>query len=135
MSRRWAQLKTENGSFTKLSRKAAFGLVAAGDFEIMRLQPLTISLVQNKEFQEEQRYASGRKIPGVTRPPFNGKCSHGSGIRCRPPRSVVNMAYVRTAILQRDNLQWWIDTWDENSKQEKQEDKKHHRRARRRRKK
>ena len=99
MSRRWAQLQTEDGSFTKISRKAAFELVAGGDFEILRRRPLAISIIQNKEFQEEQRHTSGRRIPGVSKPLFNGKSSTSSGIRCRPPRSIVNWDYVRTSIM------------------------------------
>lgn len=99
MSRRWAQLQTEDGSFTKISRKAAFEMVAGGDFEILRRRPLAITLCQAREFQEEQRHNSGRRIPGVTKPLFNGKSSISSGIRCRPPRSIVNWEFVRTSIL------------------------------------
>lgn len=99
MSRRWAQLQTEDGSFTKISRKAAFELVAGGDFEIIRRRPLAISFIDYKEFQEEQRHNSGRRIPGVSKPLFNGKSSTSSGLRCRPPRSIVNWDYVRTSIL------------------------------------
>lgn len=99
MSRRWAQLQTEDGSFTKISRKAAFEMVAGGEFEILRRRPLAISIIQNKEFQEEQRHTSGRRIPGVSKPLFNGKSSTSSGIRCRPPRSIVNWDYVRTSIM------------------------------------
>lgn len=113
MSRRWAQLQTEDGSFTKLTRRAAFDLVETGDFEILRQRPLTISFLRYREFQEEQRHLSGRRIPGVSKPPFNGKSSTSSGIRCRPSRSIVNHQFVRTAILVRDNLQGWIERWDE----------------------
>ena len=113
LSRSWAQLQTEDGSFTKLTRRAAFGLVETGDFEILRQRPLTISLIRYREFREEQRHLSGRRIPGVSKPLFNGKSSTSSGIRCRPPRSIVNQDFVRTAILSRDNRQGWIERWDE----------------------
>jgi len=116
LSRRWAQLKTEDGSFTKLSRRAAFEMVSTGDFEILRSRPLTISLIRYREFQEEQRHLSGRRIPGVSKPPFNGKSSTSSGIRVRPDRAIVNPDFVRTAILSRDNLQGWIERWDEEAK-------------------
>ena len=36
-------------------------------------------------YQEEQRSLSGRRIPGVERPQFNGKSSFSSGLRCCPP--------------------------------------------------
>lgn len=113
LSRRWAQLQTEDGSFTKLTRRAAFDMVETGDFEILRERPLTISLLRYREFQEEQRHLSGRRIPGISKPPFNGKSSTSSGIRCRPNRGIVNQDFVRTAILARDNLQGWIERWDE----------------------
>ena len=38
-------------------------------------------------YDEEQRYLSGRRIPGIERVRFNGKSSFSSGLRCRPPRT------------------------------------------------
>ena len=131
MSRRWAQLQTEDGSFTKISRKAAFEMVAGGEFEILRRRPLAISIIQNKEFQEEQRHTSGRRIPGVSKPLFNGKSSTSSGIRCRPPRSIVNWDFVRTSILVKE-----FKKEDETRRDEevKRQERKARRRARRRKK-
>lgn len=132
LSRSWAQLQTEDGSFTKLTRRAAFEMVSAGDFEIIRRRPLAISFIRYREFQEEQRHLSGRKIPGVSKPLFNGKSSTSAGIRCRPSRAIVNMDFVRTVILGRDNLQGWIELWDKEAKKDRT---KKRRRARRRKKK
>ncbi len=132
MSRRWAQLQTEDGSFTKISRKAAFELVAGGDFEILRRRPLAISIIQNKEFQEEQRHTSGRRIPGVSKPLFNGKSSTSSGIRCRPPRSIVNWDYVRTSIMVE---QFRKEDEARRDKEVRRQERKAMRRARRRKKK
>ena len=39
-----------------------------------------------RTYEEEQRYLSGRRIPGIERPRFNEKTSFAAGIRCRPPR-------------------------------------------------
>ncbi len=39
-----------------------------------------------RAYDEEQRYLSGRRIPGIERPRFNGRSSFSPGIRCRPPR-------------------------------------------------
>lgn len=132
MSRRWAQLQTEDGSFTKISRKAAFEMVAGGEFEILRRRPLAISIVQNKEFQEEQRHTSGRRIPGVSKPLFNGKSSTSSGIRCRPPRAIVNWDYVRTSILVE---QFRKEDEARRDKEVRRQERKAMRRARRRKKK
>lgn len=132
MSRRWAQLQTEDGSFTKISRKAAFEMVAGGEFEILRRRPLAISIIHNKEFQEEQRHTSGRRIPGVSKPLFNGKSSTSSGIRCRPPRSIVNWDYVRTSILVE---QFRKEDEARRDKEVRRQERKAMRRARRRKKK
>lgn len=132
MSRIWALLQTEDGNFTKLSRRAAFEMVADGDFGILRRRPFTISHLQFKEFQEEQRHTSGRRIPGISKPLFNGKSSTSSGIRCRPPRSAVNLDYVRTAILLRS---FQLAEEERRDEAVRAEDKKARRRRRRRRKK
>ena len=42
-----------------------------------------------REYREEQRYLSGRRIPGIERPRLNGKSSFSSGLRCRPPRTAL----------------------------------------------
>ena len=39
-----------------------------------------------REYYEEQRHLSGRRVPGIERPRFNGKTSFSSGHRCRSPR-------------------------------------------------
>ena len=135
LSRSWALLQIEDGSFTKITRKTAFELIDAGDFQILRQRPLSISLIQHKDFQDEQRHASGRRIPGVTKPPFNGKSSTSSGIRCRPPRSCVNWEYVKTSIMAKQFETERQDRIDEEEKKEARKQNRRRRRARRRRRK
>ena len=45
-----------------------------------------------RAYQEEQRYLSGRRIPGIERPRWGGQTSFSSGLRCRPPRTELDMA-------------------------------------------
>ncbi len=40
-----------------------------------------------REYREEQRYLSGRRIPGIERPRWGGQTSFSSGLRCLPPRT------------------------------------------------
>ena len=41
---------------------------------------------------EEQRHLCGRRIPGIERPRFNEKTSFAAGVRCRPPRTELDIA-------------------------------------------
>ncbi len=96
MSRRWAQLQLDDGLSTKISRKDAFQLIEVGELTLVKRKPLTVRIPKHKEYHEEQRHLSGRRIPGVTKGLFNGKASVSSGVRCRPSRSASNKTYIRT---------------------------------------
>lgn len=94
--RSWATLLLEDGLTQNIPRKTAFQLIEFGELEVVKKKPLTVSIPKHKDFAEEQRYCSGRRIPGVAKGLFNGKSSISAGIRCKPPRSATNQAYVHT---------------------------------------
>ncbi len=94
--RRWATLLLDDGVSEKIPRPLAMQLVRMGELKVVGKRPLTVSIPKHKNFAEEQRYCSGRRIAGVTRGLFNDKASMSSGLRCRPPRSVMNQEYVKT---------------------------------------
>lgn len=94
--RRWATLLLDDGIAEKIPRPLALQLVRMGDLKVVGKRPLTVSIPKQKNFAEEQRYCSGRRIPGITRGLFNDKASMSSGLRCKPPRSVINQGYVTT---------------------------------------
>lgn len=102
MSRRWAQLHNEDGSVSKISIATARSWLESGDVTAVRDKPLIVTPVRHRDFDEEQRHLSGRKVPGVHKGIFNGKYSVSSGVRTRPPRSSVNWDYVKTIGLVRE---------------------------------
>lgn len=102
MPRRWAQLWNEDGSVSKISIATARTWLESGDVTTVRSRPLMVTPVRHKDFDEEQRHLSGRKVPGVHKGIFNGKYSVSSGIRTRPPRAAVNWEYVKTIGLARE---------------------------------
>lgn len=102
MPRRWAQLHNEDGSVSKISIATARAWLESGDVTAIRDKPLIVTPVRHRDFDEEQRHLSGRKVPGVHKGIFNGKYSVSSGVRTRPPRSSVNWDYVKTIGLVRE---------------------------------
>jgi len=88
---------------TKIPRKIAYQLIEIGELTLVKKQPLTVRVPKHKEFHEEQRHLSGRRIPGVSKGLFNGRHSTSSGIRVRPSRSgrskdyLVTIGWVREA--------------------------------------
>lgn len=94
--RRWATLLLDDGLVENIPRPLALQLVRMGELKVVGKRPLTVSIPKHKDFAEEQRYCSGRRIPGVTKGEFNEKVSMSSGLRCKPPRKATNRDYVRT---------------------------------------
>jgi hypothetical protein len=94
--RRWVTLLLDDGIAEKIPRRLAMQMIRMGELKVVGKRPLTVSIPKNKNFAEEQRYCSGRRIPGITRGMFNDKASISSGLRCKPPRSVLNREYVKT---------------------------------------
>ena len=45
-----------------------------------------------RAYRDEQHALSGRRIPGIEHPPFNGRTSFSSGIRCRPAPQEIDPA-------------------------------------------
>lgn len=86
----------DDGLSTKISRKIAFQLIDVGELVLVKRRPLTVKIPTHKEFHEEQRHLSGRRIPGISKGPFNGKFSTSGGLRIRVPRSNQNKEYLRT---------------------------------------
>lgn len=94
--RRWATLLLDDGLVQNIPRLLALQMVRMGELKLIGERPLTVSIPKHKDFAEELRHSSGRKIPGVSRPEWNEKSSMTSGLRCKPPREATNRDYVRT---------------------------------------
>ena len=86
-----------NGDLTAtIPKKIAFQLIDVGELVLVKRRPLTVKIPKHKEFHEEQRHLSGRRIPGVSKGLFNGKHSTSGGLRVRVPRSAQSKSYVMT---------------------------------------
>jgi len=96
VSRRFACLQLDDGQSTKISRKIAFELMDVGELVMVKRRPFTVKIPKHKEFHEDQRHLSGRRIPGVSKGLFNGRYSTGGGLRVRVPRSAQSKDYVMT---------------------------------------
>jgi hypothetical protein len=81
---------------TKIPRKTAYQLIEVGELTLVQKQPLTVRVPKHKEFHEEQRHLSGRRIPGISKGLFNGRHSTSSGLRVRPSRSGQSKDYLVT---------------------------------------
>lgn len=91
-----ATLQLDDNLTATISRKIAFQLIEVGELTLVKKRPLTVRIPKRKEFQEEQRHLSGRRIPGVSKGLFNGRYSTSSGLRIRPPRSSQCRDYLMT---------------------------------------
>jgi len=96
VSRRFACLQLDDGLFTKISRKIAFQLIDVGELVLVKRRPFTVKIPKHKEFNEEQRHLSGRRIPGVSKGLFNGKYSTSGGFRVKVHRATQSKDYLRT---------------------------------------
>lgn len=96
VSRSPASLQLDDGLVTHIPRKIAFQLIEVGELILIKEQPLTVRIPKHKEFQEEQRHLSGRRVPGISKGLFNGRYSTSSGLRVRPPRSAQSRDYLVT---------------------------------------
>jgi len=94
---RWsAILQLDDDLTTKIPRKIAYQLIEIGELTLVHKRPLTVRVPKHKEFHEEQRHLSGRRIPGVSKGLFNGRHSTSSGLRVRPSRSGQSKDYLVT---------------------------------------
>ncbi len=131
MSRRSACLQLDDGQSTKISRKIAFQLIDVGELVLVKRRPFTVKIPKHKEFHEEQRHLSGRRIPGVSKGLFNGRHSISGGLRFRVPRSAQSKGYVMTIGWVRQARRLMIE--DEEKKKAKDERDKRNKAKRKRR--
>ncbi len=91
-----ATVQLDDSLTATIPKKIAFQLIDLGELVMVKRRPLTVKIPKHKEFHEEQRHLSGRRIPGVSKGLFNGKHSTGGGLRVRVPRSAQSKDYVMT---------------------------------------
>jgi len=91
-----ATLQLNDNLTATISRKIAFQLIDLGELVMVKKSPLTVKFPKHKEFHEDQRHLSGRRIPGVSKGLFNGRYSTSGGLRVRVPRSAQSKDYVMT---------------------------------------
>ena len=92
MPRLYAQLQQRNGELTKITRAAAFRLLATGHFRLVHDRPMVVAEILHGIYKEEHRHLCGRIIPGATRGRFAGKYSKGGSVRVRVKRSTYDKA-------------------------------------------
>jgi len=102
-----------------IPKKIAFQLIDVGELVLVKRRPLTVKIPKHKEFHEEQRHLSGRRIPGVSKGLFNGKYSTSGGLRVRVPRSAQSKEYIMTIGWVRQSYRLMIE--DEEKKKAKVE--------------
>jgi len=92
----FATIQLDDNLTATIPKNIAFQLIEVGELTLVRKRPLTVRIPKNKEFREEQRHLSGRRIPGISKGLFNGRYSTSSGLRVRPPRSAQDRNYLMT---------------------------------------
>ena len=92
----FATVQLDENLTATIPKKIAFQLIDVGELVLVKRRPLTVKIPKHKEFQEEQRHLSGRRIPGVSKGLFNGRYSTSGGLRVRVPRSAQSKDYVMT---------------------------------------
>ena len=115
-----------------ISRKIAFQLIDLGELVMVKKSPLTVKFPKHKEFHEDQRHLSGRRIPGVSKGLFNGRYSTSGGLRVRVPRSAQSKGYVMTIGWVRHAYRDMIDK-EEKEKEKDEKDKRRQAKRKRRR--
>lgn len=102
-----------------IPKKIAFQLIDVGELVLVQRRPLTVKIPQHKEFHEDQRHLSGRRIPGVSKGLFNGRYSTSGGLRIRVPRSSQSKEYLMTIGWVRQSYRLMVE--DEEKKKAKDE--------------
>ena len=99
---------------------------------MVKRRPLTVKVPKHKEFHEEQRHLSGRRIPGLSKGLFNGRHSTSGGLRVRVPRSAQSKEYVMTIGWVRQSHRLMIEA-EEKKKAKDERDKRNKAKRKRRR--
>ena len=128
----FATVQLDDNLTATIPKKIAFQLIDVGELVLVKRSPLTVKIPKHKEFHEEQRHLSGKRIPGVSKGLFNGRYSTSGGLRVQVPRSAQNKDYLMTIGWVRHAERKMIEEWDkEKDKQEKDKRKKRKRQRRR----